>query len=48
MHYQLLLVTALLSASVKGQYLVLIGGNLADGNANVWNRMVTLAVSIQS
>lgn len=34
-----------LLALTLGQTLVLIGGNLRDDNAPVWNKMVELAVS---
>lgn len=35
----------MLPALVASQSLVLIGGGLSDGNAEVWDRMVELAVS---
>lgn len=42
----LLIVLATVVSWTAGQYLVLLGGNLKDTNTNVWNQMVTLAVSI--
>ena len=40
------LILGLLKA-VKSQNLVLVGGNLADDNADIYNKIVDLAVSIK-
>ena len=46
----LILISSLVWASVvfraEGKSLVLIGGGLSDGNANIWNKIVELGVRI--
>lgn len=42
-----LIILSTLVAIAVGQSLILIGGNLRDDNAPVWNKMVELAVSRQ-
>lgn len=41
------ILTATLVGLASSQSLVLVGGGLTDGNAEIWNKVVTLAVRIQ-
>ncbi len=38
------ILTATLVGLASSQSLVLVGGGLTDGNAEIWNKVVTLAV----
>jgi hypothetical protein len=38
------ILTATLVGLAASQSLVLVGGGLTDGNAEIWNKVVTLAV----
>jgi hypothetical protein len=40
----LIILTATLVGLAASQSLVLVGGGLTDGNAEVWNKVVSLAV----
>jgi hypothetical protein len=41
------ILTATLVGLTSSQSLVLVGGGLTDGNAEIWNKVVTLAVRIK-